>query len=57
MVLNNVEYTTLEMFVTHRSVYQDEAGLNISKKSNKKKKVKFAILLDGLFICLFQYSY
>ena len=33
-----------------RSIYQDQTGLNDSKKSNKKKKVKFAILLDGLFI-------
>ena len=31
-------------------MYQDQTGLNDSKKSNKKKKVKFAILLDGLFI-------
>ena len=23
----------------------------------KKEKVKFAILLDGLFICLFQFNY
>ena len=27
------------------------------KVTRKKKKVKFAILLDGLFICLFQFSY
>ena len=33
-----------------RFIYQDQTGLNDSKKSNKKKKVKFAILLDGLFI-------
>ena len=31
-------------------MYQDQTGLNDSKKSNKKKKVKFAILLDGLFM-------
>ena len=31
-------------------IYQDQTGLNDSKKSSKKKKVKFAILLDGLFI-------
>ena len=31
-------------------IYQDQTGLIDSKKSNKKKKVKFAILLDGLFI-------
>ena len=35
-----------------RFIYQDQAGLNSSMKNNKKKKVKFAILLDGLFICL-----
>ena len=33
-----------------RFIYQDHTGLNDLKKSNKKKKVKFAILLDGLFI-------
>ena len=33
-----------------RFIYQDQTGLNDSKKSNKKKKVKFAILLYGLFI-------
>ena len=33
-----------------RFIYQDQTGLNDSNKSNKKKKVKFAILLDGLFI-------
>ena len=33
-----------------RFIYQDQTGLNDSKKSNKKKKVKFAILLEGLFI-------
>ena len=37
-------------FKEDRSIYQDQAGLNDSKKSNKKKTVKFAILLDGLFI-------
>ena len=31
-------------------MYQDQTGLNDSKKSSKKKKVNFAILLDGLFI-------
>ena len=39
-----------------RFIYQDQTGLNDSKKSNKKKKVKFAILLDW-FIHLFQFSY
>ena len=29
----------------------------IRRKVTRKKKVKFAILLDGLFICLFQFSY
>ena len=33
-----------------RSIYQDQTGLNDSKKSNKKKKLKFAILLDDFFI-------
>ena len=33
-----------------RFIYQDQTGFNDSKKSNKKKKVKFAILRDGLFI-------
>ena len=33
-----------------RFIYQDQTGLNDSKKSNKKKKVKFAILLYGSFI-------
>ena len=28
---------------------------NVARK--KKEKVKFAILLEGLFICLFQFSY
>ena len=28
----------------------------IRRKVTRKKKVKFAILLDGLFICLFQFS-
>ena len=31
--------------------------LNNSKKVTRKKKVKFAILHDGLFISLFQFSY
>ena len=31
--------------------------LSVRKKVTRKKKVKFAILLDGLFICLFQFSY
>ena len=29
----------------------------IRRKVTRKKKAKFAILLDGLFICLFQFSY
>ena len=33
-----------------RFIYQDQTGLKDSKKSNKRKKIKFAILLDGLFI-------
>ena len=37
--------------------YQDQAELINSKKVTIKKKVKFAILLDGLLICLFQFSY
>ena len=40
-----------------REFIKTRQGLNDSKKSNKRKKVKFAILLDGLFICLFQFSY
>ena len=40
-----------------RFIYQDQAGFNNSKKSHKKKEVKFAILFNGLFICLFQFSY
>ena len=30
---------------------------SIRRKVTRKKKIKFAILLDGLFICLFQFSY
>ena len=40
-----------------RFIYQNQAGLNDSKKVTREKKVKFAILLDDLFICLFQFSY
>ena len=36
---------------------KDQAGLNNTTKVTRKKKVKFAILLNGLFICLFQFSY
>ena len=33
-------------------------GVAYSKKSSKKEtQVKFVILLDGLYICLFQFSY
>ena len=38
-------------------IYQDQVVFNNSKESNKKKQVKFAILVDRLFICLFQFSY
>ena len=31
--------------------------LTIRRKVTRKKQVKFAILLGGLFICLFQFSY
>ena len=29
----------------------------IRRKGSGKKQVKFAILLNGLFLCLFQFSY
>ena len=40
-----------------KEIIKTSQDSTIRRKVTRKKKVKFAILLDWLFICLFQLSY